>query len=220
MAPLTVSFVVPTLNEADHLPAALDSIRALDAAVEYEVIVADGGSADGTREIARAGGARVVTADERGIGAGRNAGARVADGEWLAFVDADTTVRERYVDRMLRFAERAGVAAASSRCRVGDVRRGKAMQVVVNRVFPHLRLPVLPGFNTFVRRSAYDAVGGYPNVGNEDTAFSRALARRFDTGYCPDVLVETSGRRFAELGLTGALAHYLRHDLDRVLAGH
>ncbi|WP_232686185.1 glycosyltransferase [Halobacterium zhouii] len=220
MASPTVSVVIPARNEAGYLPATLGSVRALDTNVKYEVVVADGDSTDGTREIARAAGARVVAADERGIAAGRNAGARAANGDWLAFVDADTTVRARYLDRMLRFVESEGLAAASSRCRVTGVRRGKAMQVVVNRVFPRLRLPILPGFNTFVRRSAFDAVGGYPAVGNEDTAFSRALAREFDTGYCPDVLVETSGRRFADLGLTGTLAHYLYHDLGRVLADH
>lgn len=214
----TVSFVVPTLDEADYLPDALDSVRSLETDVEYEVVVADGGSTDGTRRIAREYGARVVDCETAGIGAGRNAGAAATDGDWLAFVDADTTVREQYLDRLLAFVEDAGVAAASSRCRVVGCWRGKAMQVVVNRAFPHLRRPVLPGFNTFVRRSAFDAVGGFPNAGNEDTAFSRRLAESFETAYCPDVLVETSGRRFAEQGLTGALAHYFALDAERVLA--
>ncbi|MFB6268846.1 MAG: glycosyltransferase [Halobacterium sp.] len=218
MASPTASFVVPTLNEADYLPAALASIDAVDASVDYEVVVADGNSTDGTRGVARAHGARVVTCSENGIAVGRNEGAAAADGDYLAFVDADTTVREDYLDEMLSFVDANGLAAASSHCRVTESYRGKAMQVVVNRVFPHLRRPVLPGFNTFVRRSAFDAVGGYPEVGNEDTAFSRRLGRDFDTAYCGDVLVETSGRRFADQGLTGALAHYVSLDVQRVRA--
>jgi len=218
MASPTASFVIPAANEADYLPATLRSIQSLGTAVDHEVIVADGGSTDGTRSLAREAGARVVC-EPGSIAAGRNAGARVARGEWLAFVDADTTVRPNYLDRMLAFVRENGVAGASSRCRVTDPLRGKAMQVVVNRVFPLLDPPVLPGFNTFVRRSAFEAVGGYPPVGNEDTAFSRRLGRDFATAYCPEVLVETSGRRFAEQGLTGTALHYLALDVDRVRSG-
>ncbi|WP_232702665.1 glycosyltransferase [Halobacterium wangiae] len=218
MTPPTASFVVPTLNEVDYLPATLRSIRALETDVDYEVVVADGGSTDGTRPLAREHGACVVVTQSRGIAVGRNAGARAADGEWLAFVDADTAVRADYLDRMLAFVRRSGVAGASSRCRVTDCYRGKAMQAFVNHLFPLFERPVLPGFNTFVRRSAFETVGGYPTVGNEDTAFSRALGREFDTEYCPDVLVETSGRRFVEQGLAGAAAHYLSLDVQRVRA--
>ena len=218
MASPTASFVVPALNEADYLPATLRSIRAQTTGVDYEVVVADGASTDATRAIASEAGAHVVVSDAGGIAAGRNAGARAVRGEWLAFVDADTTVRPDYLDRMLGFAHESGVAGASSHCRVTDCYRGKAMQVVVNRAFPLLERPVLPGFNTFVRRSAFESVGGYADVGNEDTAFSRALGREFPTAYCPDVLVETSGRRFAQQVLTGTALYYLALDVDRVRA--
>ncbi|MFB6072949.1 MAG: glycosyltransferase [Halobacterium sp.] len=216
MASETVSFVVPTLNEADYLPRTLESVRALSPTANYEVVVADGGSTDGTRAVAREWGAEVVRCDEGGIAAGRNAGAAAADGDWLAFVDADTRVLDGYLDALLGLARDRGLAAASSRCRVTDCWRGKAMQAVVNRASPRLERPVLPGFNTLVRRSAFDAVGGFPAAGNEDTAFSRRLGRSFETAYHPDVLVETSGRRFADQGLTGALAHYLSLDARRV----
>lgn len=220
MATPAVSFVVPTLNEAAYLPETLASIAALQTALDYEVVVADGGSTDGTRDLAREAGAEVLHCGSDGnssIAAGRNAGAAAAEGDWLAFVDADTTVHQDYLSELRGYVAREGLAAASSRCRVTESRRGTAMQVVVNRVFPRLRRPVLPGFNTFVRRSAFEAVGGYPDVGNEDTAFSRRLGCEFDTGYCPEVLVDTSGRRFASQGLTGAALHYLALDVRRLL---
>lgn len=220
MATPSVSFVIPTLNEADYLPATLDSIAAQETVLDYEVVVADSDSSDGTRDIARDAGAAVLNCGRDGdcsIATGRNAGAAAADGEWLAFVDADTRLHPDYLTELHGYVEREGLAAASSHCRVTGALRGNAMQVVVNHVFPRLRRPVLPGFNTFVRRSAFEAVGGYPDVGNEDTAFSRRLGREFDTGYCPHVIVDTSGRRFASQGLTGTAAHYLYLDLHRVL---
>ena len=212
-----VSFVIPARNEAASLPATLRSIGNLATDVPHEVVVVDGGSADATPEIAERFGARVIHQRGRGIGAGRHAGAERARGEWLAFVDADTTLHPDYLDRMLAFVGQ-GYDAASSRCRIAGPRRAKLMELVINHVFPRLERPILPGFNLLVAREVYDAAGGFPDVPNEDTAFSRALGRRYRTGYCPDVLVVTSGRRIRRTGLTGTLVHYLRLDAGRLRA--
>jgi hypothetical protein len=117
---------------------------------------------------------------------------------------------------MLEYVRERNLDAASSRCRVIDAYRGKAKQVVVNRVFPHLRKPILPGFNFVVDADVYERTGGFPDVPNEDTAYSRQLGAEYRIGYHPDVLVETSGRRFGKSGLTGALYHYLRLDAGRL----
>lgn len=211
-----VSVVIPALEEAAYLPRTLSSLDTQRATEPFEVLVVDGGSTDGTQAVAREYGATLVEQDGTGIGAARHQGARRAAGEWLAFVDADTRLRAGYVDEMLGFVRDRNLDAASSRCRVIDASRGKAKQVVVNRVFPRLRRPILPGFNFVVDDDVYDATGGFPDVPNEDTAFSRRLAADYDVGYHPDVLVETSGRRFADAGLSGALYHYARLDVGRV----
>ncbi|WP_331234664.1 glycosyltransferase [Natronorarus salvus] len=218
--PPTASFVIPAKDEEAYLPATLESLRALDTGHEYETIVVDGGSDDATPEIAREFGVEPVEQEEGGIGRGRDLGARRARGEWLAFVDADTTVRPDYLDRILAFANGGEYDAVSSRCRVVGARRGLAKQAVVNHVFPHLRRPVLPGFNLAIDRDVYGASGGFPDVPNEDTAFSRRLGASYRTGYCPDVLVETSARRFRSAGLTGTLAHYVRLDWHRIRTDH
>lgn len=127
-------------------------------------------------------------------------------------------VRADYLTRMLGFAEAEDLAAASSRCRIAGPRRAKLMAATINHVFPRLERPILPGFNFFVRRDRFAAAGGFPDVPNEDTALSRALGRTARTGYCPSVLVETSGRRIAESGLTGTAWHYLRLDWERLFA--
>lgn len=219
MASPTVSFVVPASNEADYLAATLSSIERQRTDVPFEVVVADGGSTDGTVAVAREHGARMVEAGGRSIATGRNAGAAATDGEWLAFVDADTVLDPDYLEIMLAFVEREGLVAASSRCRMTGPVRARAMEWTINHVFPRLDAPVRPGFNTVVRRDAFERVGGFPDVPNEDTAFSRRLGRDAPTGYWPEVLVESSGRRIADLGLTGTLYHYLRLDWGRLRAG-
>lgn len=83
--------VVPTWNEAACLPALLESLRA-QSVLPAEVLLADSGSTDGTVEMARAAGARVLPGERKGPGEGRNRGARAARGEVLVFVDADCVV--------------------------------------------------------------------------------------------------------------------------------
>ncbi|WP_436345566.1 glycosyltransferase [Natronorubrum sp. FCH18a] len=211
-----VSFVIPTRNEADYLRAALASIAALDTSYAYDVLVVDGGSTDETRAIAREYDATVLEDADSSIAQARNLGAAAATGEWLAFVDADTELRANYLTELLGYLEANGLAAASSYCRISGPRRAMLMEAAINHVFPRLEYPILPGFNCVVHRQAFDELGGFPNIPNEDTAFSRRLARRYPTGYCPTVLVESSGRRIAEDGLTGTLWHYATLDVERI----
>ncbi|WP_115865167.1 glycosyltransferase [Halorussus litoreus] len=226
-----VSFVVPAKAEERYLSSALASVRDQRTDREYELLVVDG-DGDATPEIAREYDATVVEQPESGVADGgrthqrsaiadaRHRGAEQAAGDWLAFVDADTAVHPDYVDAMLAFARREDLAAASSRCRLVGPARAKLMEATINHVFPRLDRPILPGFNFFVRREAYDAAGGFPTVPNEDTAFSRRLGRDWATGYHPDVLVRTSARRIASSGLTGTLYHYLRLDYHRLRADY
>ena len=71
-----VAAVIPTLNEAETIAAAIASIP---RGMVYEIIIADSSSRDGTAAIARAAGARVVTLTEPGYGRACAAGAAAAD---------------------------------------------------------------------------------------------------------------------------------------------
>lgn len=88
MAELTV--VIPTLNEAAALPALLGDLRRQQG-ITLQVIVADGGSDDGSPQYAAHAGAQVTLAP-RGRGAQMNAGAREAVAPWLLFLHADSRI--------------------------------------------------------------------------------------------------------------------------------
>ncbi len=93
-----VSIVIPTFNEEAFLPRLLASIKAQDFK-DYEIIVSDNNSADGTRDVARRYGAMIV---DGGIPAvGRNRGAEAARGEYLLFLDADTVLPEGFISKVL-----------------------------------------------------------------------------------------------------------------------
>lgn len=87
-----VSFVIPAHNEAAWIVRTFGAIRSAVESVEepYEMIVVDDASTDETARLARDAGASVVQVSHRQIAATRNSGARMAQGDVLFFVDADT----------------------------------------------------------------------------------------------------------------------------------
>jgi hypothetical protein len=100
-------------DEQEHLPAALDSVAFCD-----EVVVVDGGSADGTVEIARAAGAKVIENPWPGYAIQRNVALDAATSEWVIEVDADERVSPQLrasIERLLA-APPSGVALALCHC--------------------------------------------------------------------------------------------------------
>lgn len=97
------SIIIPTLNEAENLPITLSALPT-DG---FELIIVDGGSTDGTQDIARSFGAKVISS-----AAGRarqlNAGARAATGAWLYFLHADTLAPQN-LSSHLRAAAQIGL---------------------------------------------------------------------------------------------------------------
>lgn len=104
---MRISVVIPTLDEAVDLPATVESLRT-QRPPPFEVIVADGGSTDGTREwLDREGGDGFLkTVDaERGRGKQMNAGAAIATGDVLLFLHADATLPDGALGRVDRVFE-------------------------------------------------------------------------------------------------------------------
>jgi glycosyltransferase involved in cell wall biosynthesis len=114
-----ISIIIPCYNEAALLPRLLTSIetarRAFSGGVDgVEVIVSDNASTDDTSAIADARGYRVASSAVRRIGAVRNAGAAVARGAVLAFIDADSEVHPETFNVIAAFMSRQDVIAGTT----------------------------------------------------------------------------------------------------------
>ncbi len=99
---LRVSVIVPAYNAEDVLPRCLLALEHQTMPQEqYEVIVVDDGSEDGTAEVARAHGARVLRLDHMGPAAARNAGAELARADIIVFTDADCEPAPDFLERLM-----------------------------------------------------------------------------------------------------------------------
>ena len=186
--------MVPVLNEAAGIRAALEALAPLRAR-GHEVIVADGGSEDGTADLARPLCDRVIVAP-RGRALQMNAGARVAEGDVLLFLHADTVLPPDA-------SEVISQSTANSVWGRFDVEiegRHPMLKVVAWSMNLRSRLTgIATGDQAiFVRRDAFAGFPGIPLM--EDVAFSKAMKRR-GAPACLRSRVRTSGRRWESRGV-------------------
>ncbi len=110
----SVSVVIPAYNLARYLPQAIDSALA-QSCPAAEVIVVDDGSLDETPELLASYGdrIRILRQENRGLSAARNAGAAVARGDLLAFLDADDVWLPTKLEKQIaRFEADGGIGLA------------------------------------------------------------------------------------------------------------
>lgn len=163
---MKISIIIPAFNEAKLLPrtlAALDDARNAFTARGWasEVIVCDNNSTDGTGDLARARGARVVFEPHNQIARARNAGAAAADGDWLLFLDADSVPTRELL------AEASDLVARGDTLFIGACVRLDGEVGLVAKAFLHgwnllsRTLRWMAGSFVLVETAAFREVGGF-----------------------------------------------------------
>jgi rSAM/selenodomain-associated transferase 2 len=198
-----LSIIMPVLDEGEGIVAALDALADLRAR-GTGVIVVDGGSRDATVQRARPRADRVILAS-RGRALQMNAGAEQASSDVLLFLHADTRVPADADHVVLKGLERSGRVWGRFDVKID----GRSPILPVIAWFMNLRSR-LTGIATgdqamFVRRGAFQAVGGFPAIAlMEDIALCKRL-KRVSRPLCLRERVTTSGRRWEKRGVLSTI---------------
>lgn len=198
---MKVSVIIPTLNEEEALPELLAALRRAATRETIEIVVADGGSTDGTIAIARRSAVVVVECRRPGRAIQMHQGAVAAKGDILLFLHADTRLPEDWVDALLKTWNRQPrPAAAAFRLRFNGKR-------VVYRLLETAanwrtgRTGVPQGDQAIsVSREAYFSVGGFPPVPLMEEYYLIQKLRRAGAIEILPQAVATSTRRYEKNG--------------------
>lgn len=198
-----LSIIIPALNEAAGIIDLLADL-APERAKGHELILVDGGSRDGTPELAEPLVDRLIMSP-RGRAAQMNAGAAAAAGQVLWFLHADSRVPPGSTEALLA-ACRAGATWGRFDIRLDG--RHPLLRVVERMINLRSRLSGIATGDQgiFVSRGAFDTVDGYPAIPlMEDVAISKAL-RRLARPACIGPPITTSARRWEENGVIRTIA--------------
>ena len=202
-----VSIVIPAYNEERYLGHCLQPLRAQSyPAAQFEIIIVDNGSSDGTAEIARRFGARVVREPRKGVARARQSGFEAARGEIIASTDADTQVPSYWLARIAAHFEAdptLGAVYGPVHWPDGRLVERWALRYPVTWALwasNRARRSLWWGSNFALRREVFRAAGGFPAdwPSGEDTDLSLRVSRIAAVRFDPDLVVQASSRRMRE----------------------
>ncbi len=202
-----ISIIIPTLNEAKYLERALKSIKNQNSQ-PLEIIVVDGGSSDNTIEIAKRY-ADVIVVKKSNIAQARNAGAKLAKGEVLIFLDADSAIAPNFISKCEEIFRNKKIAAVYGKMVPFEEERTLKFRLLaligytlVPKLSLLLRNPIFPGACLVVRKNDFEAIDGFREDldTSEDIDLYRRLFKR-GIAQSDELIFSTSLRRFRAGGV-------------------
>lgn len=226
MGDFRVSVVIPAYNEEAVIGPCVRSVadQTLPRS-EYEVLLVDGRSRDGTVEIARPRVNRVLFDEGRGYTRAKNQGAREARAPIVAFTDADTVVPRRWLATLLGHLEDPRVVAAGGPTYTLErepLRYAAWFNAisVFNNALGYAGLTHLPSPNCAYRRGPLLEAGGFPDfLLTDDFALSRAIRRFGSVRYDSGLPTYTSLRRLRVQGVRWTYGKWVAGALGILVRG-
>jgi len=188
--------IIPALNEAKSILGSLDSIGTQQG--EFEIIVVDGCSADGTADAAR-GHATVISSEQRGRAVQMNAGARQACGEVLVFLHADSCLPHNALSALRNTLLDTRIIGGTFTLKFDSQKF--LLRVIAFFTRFRFRFFHYGDQGIFVRRAIFEELGGFKQITiMEDIDFLQRLRRRGRVTLINQP-VTTSARRFLRHGI-------------------
>ncbi len=192
-----ISIIIPVLNEAARIASVIKQIEKTE---EIEIIVVDGLSVDHTVEVASSLGVNVISTP-KGRAIQMNTGAKIASGEILLFLHADTELPKGFVALVQDALNQPNVIAGAFELKIEGKHRGlRLIEKLVSLRSHFLQLPY-GDQALFIKAETFNKFGGFPELPiMEDFEFINRLKRYGKIKILP-VSVITSGRRWQQLGI-------------------
>lgn len=218
---MRLSIIIPTLNEENHLPHLLKSVRA-QKFLDYEIIVADAGSKDKTVKIAKKYGCKIVPG---GLPAkGRNEGAKIAKGSLFLFLDADSGLPDDFLkDALAEFERRKLKITGSLIIPKEDGKLGHFVFkffynlpiLLMEKILPHTAMGIL------IDREIFEKIGGFDEAIKlaEDHDLARRAKKEGKFGILRSSKIFVSDRRFREDGWIRTYSKFVACELHMIFIG-
>jgi rSAM/selenodomain-associated transferase 2 len=224
--PPLISIIIPAYNEADQIAGTIGKTLSANGSCPVEIIVVDGGSTDGTLAIAASGGAITVMSKRKGRSAQMNAGARLAKGEVLYFLHADSIPPNGFTSHIMEALHSGAVSGCFRLAFDHDHWFLKA-----NSWFTRFNVNAVRfgDQSLFVTREVFQKSGGFREdlLMMEDQEIIHRI-RKHGRFIVMDDVVITSARKYIDNGIyrmqgifyTIWLLYYLGYSQERLLKLH
>jgi glycosyltransferase involved in cell wall biosynthesis len=235
-AKIRYSVIIPTKNEAKYIGNTLRAWQPIWEQYQLEVIISDAGSRDGTAEVVAEWISRYPNriqwtqpAGRQNIAIGRNAGARLAQGEFLFHTDADMRLADpaaffAEVENVFAQLEQVGATAPiwvyPEEADWKDKLYHRMMNGIIHLTF-RLKVFLCKGECQIVRRSAFEQIKGYDEqlIAGEDCNLFYRLSKVGQLRFMSDQSVYHSPRRFRQMGYLKVSWVYLREGFSLIFLG-
>lgn len=219
---LTVSVLIPALNESGNLPIIIKALKK-QSVKPLQIIVIDNNSTDDTFEVAKSLGVTILLEKNRGTNNALETGRAIATGDLIARVDADCIPNPDWIQKIIdRFADVKIVGLTGPYDYYDAKKSFRTLSMLFQRyvysTFHHLldnvnMGAILIGGNSIARRTALDQVGGFDRkiiFYGDDTDLAKKLSKVGNVYFDKDLVMPSSARRFQNEGLLKILWKYMQ----------
>ena len=218
---MKLSIIIITYDEEKHLPRLLNSIKRQNFH-DYEVIVADNNSKDNTVKIAKKYGCRITKGGKPATG--RNNGAKLAKGNLLLFLDADTKLPKDFLKKNINEFLKRNLKAATCRLMADSKSISETIIYKTWNLLVSLSQIIIPHFYgacIFCRKDFFNQLNGFDqNIKvAEDNDFARRASKIGKVGILNSKKIFLSNRRLKEEGIVKLIFKYTMIELHRYLMG-
>lgn len=219
-----VSVIIPTLNEEKYIEQTLKSLRCQDYKGKYEIIVCDGNSKDKTVKIAKKYADKVIIVKKKCAAIEKNAGAKVAKGEILLFIDADTIPLYNTISEFAKvFKKNKTVEAACPILPITSNARYFMLYWAANQFMKASIKTKNPRFFgcCAYRKNVFERIGGFDEKFNthEDIDLSKRISKFGQLIFTDKTFVLTSTRRLKTWGPIKSAKNYVSFYLKYLITG-